>query len=183
MSSDPSTVAALQYFGAAAAADADDDYEAEEEEEEDEAAIDAGEGAEASQRRAALACAVLTRQQPPRAPRVQHIRSSSITYEQLSTVFHLCVRDAAVALGVCRTTLKSVCRNLGISRWPKRELMKAGKLPKPGQPIPRPAAPFKPAPPPAPPAEHAADRSGSLIAMIEDGAEALCRARACSWMT
>jgi len=53
-------------------------------------------------------------------------RSPHITFEQVATTFHMNVRDAAVALGICRTTLKSVCRNLGISRWPKRLLAKAG---------------------------------------------------------
>ena len=51
-------------------------------------------------------------------------RCHSITYDMLAAHFHLSVVDAALRLGVSRTTLKTVCRQQGIKRWPKRALVK-----------------------------------------------------------
>ena len=51
-------------------------------------------------------------------------RCHTITYDMLAAHFHLSVVEAAVRLGVSRTTLKTVCRQHGIKRWPKRALVK-----------------------------------------------------------
>ena len=46
----------------------------------------------------------------------------SIPYDVLKSYFGHNLVSAAKALGVCRTTLKRVCRSHGITRWPKRSL-------------------------------------------------------------
>ncbi len=43
--------------------------------------------------------------------------SLRLNYEVLQSFFHLSLRDAAAALGVCATTLKRACRRVGIKRW------------------------------------------------------------------
>jgi len=43
-----------------------------------------------------------------------------VTLKDLEQNFHLCLKDAADNLGVCRTTLKRVCRKYGYSRWPRK---------------------------------------------------------------
>jgi len=48
----------------------------------------------------------------------------SITLAQLRAQFQLPLKEAARALGVCATTLKTTCRRHGIPRWPFRALAK-----------------------------------------------------------
>jgi hypothetical protein len=42
------------------------------------------------------------------------------TYDMLKARFHLRLPDAARSLGISETTLKHVCRKLGVARWPRR---------------------------------------------------------------
>lgn len=46
----------------------------------------------------------------------------ALRFEDLQSKFHLGLKEAAVELGVCITTLKRICRRLGVSRWPKRQV-------------------------------------------------------------
>ncbi|KAK9821638.1 hypothetical protein WJX74_002710 [Apatococcus lobatus] len=42
--------------------------------------------------------------------------------DDLRPFYHLSLKEAAVQLGICATTLKRVCRRLGIRKWPRRAL-------------------------------------------------------------
>jgi hypothetical protein len=47
---------------------------------------------------------------------------SEISLEDLGSHFHLTFDVAAKELGVCQTSLKKVCRNLGVKKWPGRTI-------------------------------------------------------------
>ena len=47
-----------------------------------------------------------------------------ITIKDLAPHFELPLREAALAMGMCSTMLKKVCRNLGLGRWPYRQIKK-----------------------------------------------------------
>ena len=57
-----------------------------------------------------------------RASRSRSVLSGAYRKDDLRPFYHLSLKDAAVQLGICATTLKRVCRRLGIRKWPRRAL-------------------------------------------------------------
>lgn len=47
--------------------------------------------------------------------------SKNYTFEDISQHFDLNIKNAAIKLGISTTTLKTMCRNLGVKRWPSRK--------------------------------------------------------------
>lgn len=48
--------------------------------------------------------------------------ADSLTFEKISSYFHLPINEASRELKVCATILKKVCRASGIARWPHRKI-------------------------------------------------------------
>jgi hypothetical protein len=49
-------------------------------------------------------------------------KATTLTHDQVAAVFEMPLREAAATLNVCPTSLKRVCRELDIRRWPYRKL-------------------------------------------------------------
>lgn len=47
--------------------------------------------------------------------------------EALSALYHLPLKEAAKALGICPTAIKTACRKLGLTKWPYRKLRKQSR--------------------------------------------------------
>mmetsp|Transcript_5265 Transcript_5265/g.12653 ORF Transcript_5265/g.12653 Transcript_5265/m.12653 type:complete len:165 (-) Transcript_5265:186-680(-) len=57
------------------------------------------------------------------APELNH-RFLTISRTRLESMFHMPIKDAADQLDICATSLKRVCRSLGINRWPYVKVQK-----------------------------------------------------------
>ncbi|GAB4817190.1 hypothetical protein N2152v2_004236 [Parachlorella kessleri] len=55
------------------------------------------------------------------------VGQKNLTLEDLQPHFGYGLKEAASRLGICPTTLKRTCRRLGISRWPRRQLVRLTK--------------------------------------------------------
>jgi hypothetical protein len=52
-------------------------------------------------------------------------RRPPVGLEELREYFHKPEKQVAVELGMCLTSLKKICRNLGVHRWPHRKVTSA----------------------------------------------------------
>ncbi|EKX38944.1 hypothetical protein GUITHDRAFT_115050 [Guillardia theta CCMP2712] len=51
-------------------------------------------------------------------------RTLDLSMETMSSYFHMPLDEAAKKLGIASTTLKLICRKLGVPRWPYRNVQK-----------------------------------------------------------
>ncbi|GLC77773.1 hypothetical protein PLESTM_001141100 [Pleodorina starrii] len=57
------------------------------------------------------------------APKRQALtRKADLTNKDISSFFHMPIKDASRELGLSTTYLKRICRQLGIPRWPYRKV-------------------------------------------------------------
>lgn len=59
-------------------------------------------------------------QRPVGHTRVYH---RPLTMDDISPLFCLSLREAAMRIGVCETTLKRTCRKLGLKKWPRQQIV------------------------------------------------------------
>ena len=55
-------------------------------------------------------------------------RQSETTYEMIAPLFHLPIAEAAEHLAICPTLLKNLCRDLGLPRWPYRQIQSLANM-------------------------------------------------------
>nr|BAF99249.1 minus dominance protein [Gonium pectorale] len=64
------------------------------------------------------------KEKPPSAVPLAKVlaRKADLTSADISSYFHLPIKEASKCLGISTTYLKRICRQLGIPRWPYRKV-------------------------------------------------------------